>query len=184
MAIYLFYKKGDVMFTIGSNFIIKQENISDTLEQVFKILKDKKLLIIDEQGNVSNENELKSIINANDVYDFRVIPIIKYEQNAMQEVKDYLEDVIAKINSIVNMENKANPTIALVEILESIEELKKVDIYFNLDSLNQFNTKSVSEYVLNEIQNQNESVTYDVLEFECLPALLNLETAINRKLVQ
>jgi desulfoferrodoxin (superoxide reductase-like protein) len=172
------------MFTIGSNVILKQENINNTLEQVLKILKDEKLLIIDDQGIVSNENELKSIINTHDEYDFKVIPIIKYEQNAMLEVKDYLEDVIVKINSIVNMENKANPTIALVEILESIEELKKVDLYFNLDSLNQFNTKSVSEHVLNEIQNQNESVTYDVLEFECLPALLNLETAINRKLVQ
>jgi hypothetical protein len=184
MAIYLFYKKGDVMFTIGSKVIVKQENINDTLEKIFQTLKEEGFLIIDDQKNVLNENEVKCIISKYNEYDFKVIPIIHYEQDAIIEIKSYLEIVISKINKIVNMEDNTNPTIALVEILESIEELKKIDSYFNLDSLNEFNTKSISEHVLSEIQNQNVSVTYDVLEFECLPALLNLETAINRKIIQ
>jgi hypothetical protein len=86
-----------------------------------------------------------------------------------------------KIIDTQSNESINNSLTSFVEVLESIEILKKFDEYLSLQCINNFDTNSISTIAMEEINNNNQNIIYDLLEYECLPILTKMQSLLDQR---
>jgi hypothetical protein len=162
----------------------KNESVIELIESINDYLKEKKLILINNEGMPICNEEVNTILVNNTDFNFIATSLAFFEEETIKETLSYVKKVIHEVNKIINLDLEVNLLSVITDLLEGIEDLKIFEKNFEIINFEIIDVQKISLEILSEYQSGNENHILDVLEFELLPLYINLEALLKERELQ
>jgi hypothetical protein len=169
------------MFTINGEKINSNGSVSEIFNTIKEYLSRENLILISHNGVPLSHDDLYTIMNNNESYDFNAVSIFELEYETILNTVNYLESSISEIEQILTLEKEVNLLSVITDLLNSMEELMVLDQHFDMGVFHDFNIHKISLDILSEYETGNQNYILDILEFECLPKYIKLLTLLKER---
>lgn len=171
------------MFKISGEAIIESGSNDEIKEKIKKYLTDRKLTLVNDEGNPIDEQELMAILEGNQSYHFKSKKTDEFVNGFILSIDEYTSVVN---NFTINISNLSDAQLlnAFSDLITSLIEVEKAASYFevdfyNIDELNKFAKNVMERYSLGDID-----YLKDIIEYEILPYLEVFSKKISERFVQ
>lgn len=166
------------MIKLGSQFTIERSTAEEEFKLIMNYLADHQLVIVNiEEVPLRDEEVLNSLLEK-EVIHFSLKSVADLELDTVRNVLQYIETAEYHISLLDEEADNKVIFQAFVDVMEALDYFSSLSDYLKLNAVNSEKLHNISLKGLQQMEQENEEYILELLQYECLPMLMELRTEL------
>jgi hypothetical protein len=167
------------MIKIDERLFENKQDREESLREIKQYLQQELIVLIGEDGIPLNENQIREQLLNPDA-EFNSKKINGLELEAISEATDYIERAEVGIKELLEEIDLVVIFKSFTDLMEALMYLEQLTRYFSFGIISIEKINAFGEKALVQMEKGNSSYLLDVIEYECLPLLLETKECLQQ----